>query len=138
MTDLLPLSQENQFRGVEYSAAVADFFTWDNLRPEATWHPHIKDIVYWGKLPPTCSSSHKRNGFLAGMDWLCPGYSEVLAKQLSHYHGNITALNTIRDIVSIVQTGDLHVAIYDMSRDLLYVANARADNESGPTSAYDR
>ena len=44
--------QENQFRGVEYSSAVADFFTWDNLRPEATWHPHIKDVVYWGKVLP--------------------------------------------------------------------------------------
>lgn len=74
----------------------------------------------------------------AGMDWLCPGYSEVLARQLSHYHGNITALNTIRDIVSIVQTGDLHVAIYDMSHQLLYVANARGDDESGPDFAYDR
>lgn len=72
------------------------------------------------------------------MDWLCPGYSEVLAKQLTFYHGNITATNTIRDIVSIVQTGDLHVAIYDLSRDLLYVANARGDHESGPLFAYDR
>lgn len=74
----------------------------------------------------------------AGMDWLCPGYSEVLARQLSHYHGNITAFNTIRDIVSIVQTGDLHIAIYDMSHHLLYVANARGSDESGPDFAYDR
>ena len=43
--------QVNEFRGVEYSAAVADFFTWDNLRPDATWHPKIKNIVYWGQLP---------------------------------------------------------------------------------------
>ena len=72
------------------------------------------------------------------MDWLCPGYSEVLAKQLNTYHGNVTAYNTIRDIVSIVQTGDLHIAIYDLSRGLLYVANARADDESGSLYAYDR
>ena len=49
MVSLL-LSQENAFRGVEYSASVADFFTWDDLRPEATWHPRITDIVYWGGL----------------------------------------------------------------------------------------
>ena len=72
------------------------------------------------------------------MDWLCPGYSEVLARQLGLHHGNVTALNTIRDIVSIVQTGDLHVAVYDLSRELLYVANARGDSEQGPTYAYDR
>ena len=41
--------QENQFRGVEYSASVADFFVPDNLRPVAQWHPHITDVVYWGK-----------------------------------------------------------------------------------------
>ena len=62
----------------------------------------------------------------------------MLAKQLNLYHGNVTADNTIRDIVSIVQTGDLHVAVYDLSRDLLYVANARGDSEQGPTYAYDR
>ena len=72
------------------------------------------------------------------MDWLCPGYSEVIAKQLLSYHGNVTAYNTIRDIVSIVQTGDLHIAIYDFSHGHLYVANARADDETGPLSAYDR
>lgn len=40
----------NEFRGVEYSAAVADFFTYDNLRPAEDWHPKIQDVVYWGKL----------------------------------------------------------------------------------------
>ena len=93
---------------------------WSDLRPEASWHPHIKDVVYWG------------------MDWLCPSYNEVLARQLMKYHGNITAQNTIRDVVSIVQTGDLHIAVYDFYEMKLYVANARGDSESGPTHAYDR
>ena len=74
----------------------------------------------------------------AGMDWLCPGYSKVLARQLSDLHGNITAASTIRDVVSIVQTGDLHIAVYDLRNQLLYVSNARADGESGPPMAYDR
>lgn len=39
------------------------------------------------------------------MDWLCPGYTTVLNAQLTKYHGNITAENTIRDVTSIVQTG---------------------------------
>ena len=38
---------------------------------------------------------------------------------------------------SIVQTGDLHVAVYDLTKGIVYVANAK-DNESGPTYAYDR
>ena len=72
------------------------------------------------------------------MDWLCPGYNQVLAKQLSAYHGNITAAITLSNIVPIVQTGDLHIAIYDHQRDSLYVANARGDGETGPDMAYDR
>ena len=47
-----PLPQLNQFRGVQYSASVANFFTWDNLRPAADWHPQINDVVYWGELYP--------------------------------------------------------------------------------------
>ncbi len=72
------------------------------------------------------------------MDWLCPGYNVVLAKQLNAYHGNITAANTIQYVVPIVQTGDLHVAVYDLPNHVLYVANARADDETGPNMAYDR
>ena len=72
------------------------------------------------------------------MDWLCPGYSKVLAKQLGSYHGNITAANTIHFVVPIVQTGDLHIAVYDLPNEVLYVANARADTETGPDMAYDR
>ena len=75
---------------------------------------------------------------LLGMDWLCPGYSTVLAKMLQEHHGNLTAEVTIRDVVSIVQTGDLHVAVYDLTKGIVYVANAKSDNESGPTYAYDR
>lgn len=110
----------NEFRGVEYSSSTADFFTWDNLRPEADWHPHIKDIVYWG------------------MDWLCPGYTQVLGRQLNKYHGTLTPEITINDIVSIVQTGDLHIAVYDLTKKQVYIANAKADYESGPNMAYDR
>ena len=76
--------------------------------------------------------------YTAGMDWLCPGYNQVLAKQLTALHGNLTAENTIRNVVSIVQTGDLHIAIYDLPNEVLYVANAKADYETGPPMAYDR
>lgn len=51
---------------------------------------------------------------VTGMDWLCPGYSDVMARQLSSLHGNLTAANTISSVVPIVQTGDLHVAVYDL------------------------
>lgn len=76
--------------------------------------------------------------FCAGMDWLCPAYSQVLAQTLQALHGSVTARATISHIVPIVQTGDLHIAIYEHHNSTLYVANARADGESGPAMAYDR
>ncbi|EGD79182.1 hypothetical protein PTSG_09912 [Salpingoeca rosetta] len=108
------------FRGIQYSASVANFYTDTDNMPVADWHPRIQDVVYYG------------------MDWLCPGYSQVLAAQLQKHHGNITPQNTIEEITAITQTGDLHLAVYDLTDTILYVANARRDGVDGPVKAYDR
>jgi len=65
---------------------------------------------------------------------------DCLAQQLGKYSAqkNVTALNTIHDLVSISMTGDLHIAVYDYNHMLMYVANARAPNETGPLPAYNR
>ena len=75
---------------------------------------------------------------ISGMDWMCPGYSETLAQQLLKYHGNITTEVAVRDIVSIVQTGSTHIAIYDLTNRMMFVSVARADSQTGPKDAYDR
>ena len=72
------------------------------------------------------------------MDWLCPGYSKVLAQQLQKYHGQLTPELVIHQILPVVQSGDLHIALYDMPNQQVFVSNARADSESGPPMAYDR
>lgn len=88
-----------------------------------TWHPRLKDVVYYG------------------MDWLCPSFSEVLHRQLSSLHGNLTAENAVQYVSSITQTGNLRmcyianlswrldicldVAYYDLTGMKMYVANAR-------------
>lgn len=46
--DVCPLLQLGQFRGIEYSASVADFFDDINMRPAEDWHPKIPNVVYWG------------------------------------------------------------------------------------------
>ena len=76
----------------------------------------------------------------AGMDWLCPGYSRVLAKQLLNYveAGGITPEITVRDIVPIVQTGSTHIAIYDLTKGEIYVSFSRSKGQTGPAAAYDR
>jgi len=112
--------KSSAFRGIQYSASVANYYTDTDNMPVADWHPRIENVVYYG------------------MDWLCPGYSKVLAQQLTKHHGDITPENTIRDITAITQTGDLHLAIYDLTDGVLFVANARRDGVSGPRMAYDR
>lgn len=41
----------NEFRGFQYSHSVLNVFNDENLQPyNETWHPRIKDIVYWGMV----------------------------------------------------------------------------------------
>mmetsp|Transcript_131156 Transcript_131156/g.184994 ORF Transcript_131156/g.184994 Transcript_131156/m.184994 type:complete len:443 (-) Transcript_131156:72-1400(-) len=108
------------FNSVQYSASVANFYNDQNMEPTAPWHQKIDNVVYYG------------------MDWLCPAYNQVLHDQIAKHHGNITAAVTIQDIVPIVQTGDLHTAIYDLTDSILHVAVAASTGESGPPMAYDR
>eukprot|EP00053_Salpingoeca_punica_P016484 m.155940 g.155940 ORF g.155940 m.155940 type:complete len:444 (-) comp16974_c0_seq11:564-1895(-) len=108
------------FRSIQYSASVANIYSADNMMPEASWHARIQDIVYYG------------------MDWLCPSFNQVLHDKLAFYHGELTAQIAISNITSIVQTGNLHLALYDFGEALIYVANARPDGGSGPAMAYDR
>jgi len=109
------------FRGFQYSHSVANVIDDENLKPvNNTWHAPIDDVVYWG------------------MDWLCPGFSGVLGKQLTKYHGNITAENAIQHIIAITQTGDLHIVLSDLTNQLAYVALAARDGVHGPKFAYDR
>jgi len=77
-------------------------------------HPNIDNIVYWGINQPCFSAL------------------------LEEWNGNITAFNTIRNIIPLSQTGDLHAAIYDLTNMLMWVSNAKAPDETGPLNAYER
>ena len=72
------------------------------------------------------------------MDWLCPSYNEVLSKQLKKHYRELSPDVVIRDVVSIEQSGSLHIAIYDLNNDFVYIANAKGTYETGPPDAYDR
>lgn len=61
-----------------------------------------------------------------------------MGRQLNSLHGNITAENSIRYVSSIVQSGSLLVVYYDHLNDLVYIANARASDETGAEHAFDR
>jgi len=72
------------------------------------------------------------------MDWMCPGYDAVMAKQLKKYHGNLTALLAIQDVMPIVETGDLHVYVADWSNDMFYYSVAARAGSSYPLEAFNR
>jgi len=115
--------QENMVNGIEYSGYVALPYNDENLQPvNETWHPKIDDVVY------------------NGMDWLCPNYDTVLAQQLLKYHGSISEVNTIENILPTVQTGDLHAVVYDLTESLMHVSFCRraSADESEPHYAYER
>ena len=74
------------------------------------------------------------------MDWLCPNYDTVLAQQLNKYHGSISEVNTIANILPTVQTGDLHAVVYDLTDSLMHVSFCRraSADPSEPQYAYER
>ena len=105
---------------MQYSGSIVRFFNDTDLEPLADWHPRLENVVY------------------EGMDWNCPGYQKALYTQLALYHGSLTPELSILNVTSQVGTGDLHVAVYDLSGGMMYVANARGDGMDGPKDAYDR
>jgi isopenicillin-N N-acyltransferase like protein len=75
-----------------------------------------------------------------GMDWNCPNYDSVLAAQLQKYHGQIDENVGVRNILPTVQTGDLHIALYDLTDMTMHVSFCRKSDapETEPQYAYER
>jgi len=112
--------KDTSFHSVQYSASVCNIMDDTNLKPVASWHQPLENVVYHG------------------MDWLCPSFNGVLHDQLAKYHGSLTAAQAIQDVMAIVQTGDLHVYVADLVQMQLYYSGAAADGTPGPKYAYDR
>lgn len=92
-----------------------------NLRPVASWHPTLPHTVYHA------------------MDWLCPNFNQVMAKQLQGAWGQLTPERAIRDIMPIVQTGNLHIYVADLIAQQLYLSFMANDNSTSiHRAAYDR
>jgi isopenicillin-N N-acyltransferase-like protein len=109
--------------GVQFSGYVANFYEDFNLLPvNETWHVPIENVVY------------------NGMDWLCPGYNQVLGDQLRKYHGSIDELVTMKNILPTAETGSLHIAVYDLTEQNMHVSFSRsaAADPSEPFNAYER
>eukprot|EP01114_Cavostelium_apophysatum_P018333 TRINITY_DN5657_c0_g1_i6.p1 TRINITY_DN5657_c0_g1~~TRINITY_DN5657_c0_g1_i6.p1 ORF type:complete len:445 (-),score=105.18 TRINITY_DN5657_c0_g1_i6:1206-2540(-) len=103
--------KNKDFRGYQYSYSVLNVYNDVNLMPNnATWHPRIEDIVYWG------------------MDWDCPGYNVVLHNMLSQYYGNITVENAIKYIIPATQTGSTQAILYDLTNNFMFCSFVGLEN----------
>ncbi|ETO13965.1 hypothetical protein RFI_23402 [Reticulomyxa filosa] len=114
--------KQDEFLGYQYSTSVLNAYTDTNMEPyNETWHPRIDNIVYWG------------------MDWMDPGYSGALSQQLELYYGNITYNTAIKDIIAHVQSGDLHIALYDYANDQVFISiHSKSDQNTAFQNAYQR
>ena len=74
------------------------------------------------------------------MDWNCPGYDIALANALRNASqtGQLNATYTMQQVSGLVQSGNLHIVIYDWTNDDLYISVAKKSYGSGPSNAYDR
>ena len=109
-----------QLRGFRTSSTSCTIYSPDNLEPLTSAHKRISDVVYWG------------------MTWDHPKYDGPLHDKLIEHYGKIDAEVTINDIVPSVKTGNLQTVVYDLTEMKIWVANARADHESGSLPAFAR
>jgi len=112
--------RERRFNSVQYSYSVCNIISDENFRPVAPWHAKLESMVYFG------------------MDWICPGYNQAMHDQLAKHHGSLTVIDAIRDVMSVVQTGNLHIYVADLVSMTMYTAHARKMTASGNNNAYDR
>ncbi len=114
--------KSGEFRAIQASRTVFNVFSPDDLEPLTPTHPRIPNIVYWG------------------MSWDVPKYDKPLHDMLVKYYGNLTAEITVREILPTVRTGNLQVAVYDLTNQIVWTANAAAveHGEPPPLDAYDR
>lgn len=92
-----------------------------NLLPvNSTWHAPIENAVYFG------------------MDWLCPPFHLQLGNLIRQYYGNIDADLAIRKIIPHLTSGNLQIALYDLTNMHVYISYGYKDEVSKFTiNSYD-
>ena len=57
--------------------------------------------------------------------------------QLQKFHGSLTAENAISDVIAITSTGNLHIAVSDLTTNEMYVSfAANSTNQDGDAFRY--
>jgi hypothetical protein len=110
---------DGNFKVVEYSHDRVEVFgdatPFPGYAPTPSQHPLFSDVVYVDK--------HMQ-----------PSKDPCMGSIISTFYGSIDA-NSIISLVSLLQTGDMHAAIFDYKRDLMYVAVASQTVASSSSTA---
>jgi len=92
----------------------------DRNYPEYSGHPRYKNVVYVDK--------HVQ-----------PSHNPCLGSLIENSYGSINALTLFQNYASLGETGDMHIAVYDFEKMLVYVSNAGIyDKQKGAVPAYKR
>ena len=110
-------SDTNQFRAVEYSHDIVNFFS-DKSYPRYPGHPGAQGLVYIDK--------HFQ-----------PSRDPCLGSALLANYGQLDTDHLIL-AASLHQTGDNHAAVYDFARNLMYVSSASSAQTPPVIPAYNR
>jgi len=70
------------------------------------------------------------------MDWLCPPFHVRLHELLERYHGEITAEIAVRYITPGTNSGNLMVAVYDLTHNQTYFAFGHQNPDGKKVDAY--
>jgi|AntAceMinimDraft_1070359.scaffolds.fasta_scaffold246570_1 hypothetical protein len=70
----------------------------------------------------------------------CPTYTSALGAQLAQYRGQLTAAVVVAHVLPTVQTGNLHVAVADLTANLWHVSFMRRTtaDPTEPEFGYER
>eukprot|EP00357_Protocruzia_adherens_P017640 CAMPEP_0115003888 /NCGR_PEP_ID=MMETSP0216-20121206/18886_1 /TAXON_ID=223996 /ORGANISM="Protocruzia adherens, Strain Boccale" /LENGTH=438 /DNA_ID=CAMNT_0002369793 /DNA_START=35 /DNA_END=1351 /DNA_ORIENTATION=- len=132
---------------------MRDILNWDNTREDAIrrvfetkrtnaiWlgvgdkdafnmmrYDHVDPIVYSDKNYTFYASHPEIEDTLYISKHVEPQDTTCMSYYLQQYHGSITPEIIIKYITAQVETGDTHIAVYDMANNYMYVSSCSADN----------
>ena len=109
-----------QFKIVAYSNQLVEIINPRNFVPYQN-HPTYSDLLFINKhVQPSTE----------------PCMNDIINK----WYGSIDALVLFQQITALEQTGNMHIAVYDFSNQLMYISNASPGDGHGNnvTNAYDQ
>jgi len=112
-------SQTNvDFLGIEYSDKEMNIFSWRDMY-NTSHHPVLQDVVYWDP-------------------YVQPSNNACLGSLLTEHYGRLDPPTIIRNITSLLRTGNTLNLILDYAENAAYMAYSAPDDPQGPIEAFNR